>query len=396
MSTSPGMDFSILPTVTAAHVSDFTGLWDASTGTTVCPGEEEAWNMSTTQDPWCGSNVTMVIHPHRKGPLEFGFVFDTLLPVLFMLESLAIVLANMATIGAVLKTATLRSITTNILIVYLSLADFLIGPVLFYLASFVLFRLKVNPHLHAFFGMGTFSMSLRVSVLMLTLIGMDRLVAVWKPLSYSKIVTRRRVHAVALVTWLYVAVIVGTTFAYGVSQSDVPTLLGGHPGDIVPTHLYRGVLVPHFYVPVVINCFLYGAIFVLLRRQARRVQAMSGTEPSAREERRRRQTRRISKMMTQVLGGMIITLAPFAILVQIHRPNDPGAPMWWRVSYICSMLLQYVNSFINPVIYSWQSPEWSRGYRALLGCRRVGPSGGNSNSAASIPTQPLQATVHLA
>ena len=75
--------------------------------------------------------------------------------------------------------------------------------------------------------MGIFSMSLRASVLMLSLIGVDRLIAVWKPLAYSRIVTRRRVHVLALVTLAYVAVIVGWTFGYGVRHHDARTLMTG-------------------------------------------------------------------------------------------------------------------------------------------------------------------------
>ena len=91
-------------------------------------------------------------------------------------------------------------------------------------------------------------------------------------------------------------------------------------------------------------------------------------------------------MMSLVLGGMIIAWLPFTVLIQLYRPNDRDAPEWWGASYIVSLFLQFGNSFVNPLIYCWQSSDWRAGYRKLFGVSKdSGKDFRLSGSAYSLP-----------
>ena len=336
--------------------------------------------------------VTLKDQLHMVQILDCGPVANAILYTTFILESILVMTFNMGTVTVLIRSKNLRKHVTNILIAYLSIADFCVGPTALYYTVTSVLKFPVNARVHGFFINIGAVLSLRFSLATLTLITVDRLVAVWRPLSYSKIITKKRAHVMVAITWVYIILIIGVPVTIGMFKADPYVVLTGTPRDYLPPAIYQSILQPHVYIPVILNVIMYGFVFRALAKQARKV-ASSGSADS--EERRRLQNRRIAKMMLFILIGLVVTICPFGILIQLYKPTDPLAPAWWQFTLQLSYILLYSNMWMNPVIYRWQSPEWRRAYLSMMRCenRNVGDSSlGNSDTKPSTTATQLQST----
>ena len=316
--------------------------------------------------------------------LDNGPIANGIFTFLLILETLVVMIFNIGTVVVLLRSKQLRKHVTNILIAYLSVADFFVGPPVLYLMLADSIQFPVNARAHGFFVNLLAILSLRLSLATLTLITADRLVAVWRPLSYSKLITKNRAHVIVAITWVYIILVNGVPLLIGVLEREPTVVLTGQPRDFLPPAIYLGILMPHVYVPILLNTVMYGIIFRILAKQASKV-ASSGSANS--EERRRLQNRRIAKMMMLILVGLVASLCPFSVLIQLYRPTDPMAPKWWTASLTLSIVLLYTNSWINPVIYRWLSPEWRRSYLVVMMCDRWSVDKSRSEGPQTISTQ---------
>uniref|UniRef100_UPI00358DF8D3 G-protein coupled receptor 52-like n=1 Tax=Myxine glutinosa TaxID=7769 RepID=UPI00358DF8D3 len=220
-----------------------------------------------------------------------------------------------------------------------------------------------------------------VSVACLACIGLDRYVAITRPLSYARLVTPCRVRLCVALIWTYSC----TVFA--------PSFLGwgkpGYHGDMFrwcghgwrTNALYTAFLVCSLYAPAAcVVCFTYSRIFCICRQHAREIRrrharfprARGGTEgtsgsgpltspdcvsggPGA--------ERRYVSVLFRITSVFYALWLPYvAYLVLESARVAYSAP----VSFLATWLAM-ANSFCNCLVYSLSTSSFRLGLRRLSG-----------------------------
>ena len=98
-----------------------------------------------------------------------------------IIEGTLITLSNLLTIVTYARNPSLHRCNTDLYVLYLAVADTVTGPQLLLLTVRKRYFPYASPRTAAFLLEGLFRVSLTTSVMTLTLIAVDRLVAVWRP-----------------------------------------------------------------------------------------------------------------------------------------------------------------------------------------------------------------------
>ena len=245
---------------------------------------------------------------------------------------------------------------TNWIVLSLAVADFFLGAG--YLPAAILLSNDWLVKLHS-----VLSFLNAVSALNLSLLTVDRYVFITRPLRYSTLLTTKR--AVLLIVAVWLASFVPHLLLYlTYSKSDpVGSLRNFEYFDIIVFEIS-----PMLALPV-----LAGRIFVIVRRQERRVeiqmrqvrfnrQAEPGSEMSSHN--RRTSTMKLICGAVAVFGfcylcETILTVYPLIVGLD---PAKAKISTYWRVL----SLLYIVNSAINPVVYALFKSDIKRSLRRMV------------------------------
>ena len=208
----------------------------------------------------------------------------------------------------------------------------------------------------------------------LTLISVDRFLAVYFPLTYHNKLNRTVAGAAVTAAWLIVVAMI------------LPPLVGYHMFD--PTkqcdvaNIYHDSYVV-FIITIsiclwILDSVLYCFVVRTAWKQMKRVHKISSiancdsnanTSSSTNNNKlRRRRQREIKKarMMAIVLGLFIIGYTPYAILSSLNHASGGDFNLARDVSVAIAMC----NSCINSVIYGIMNLEFRCAYYQLLRCRK--------------------------
>jgi len=94
------------------------------------------------------------------------------------------------------------------------------------------------------------------------------------------------------------------------------------------------------------------------------VETLKVNQPSAK-------TKVFTKMMALVVGYLILSWSPYYVIIPLYKMNDPGIPTWYVYMFDIVSILLYTNSFMNPIIYSWQIRDFREAYVKILKHKRV-------------------------
>lgn len=176
------------------------------------------------------------------------------------------------------------------------------------------------------------------SIMNLTAVSFDRQLAITSPFAYPKILTTRRVICLICFVWCYAATI-----------SCLVLISSPEHNWPYPNYLWF-VSILSFFLPLVIMLVMYARIYLVARYQARQIGRNYATDIKA------------AKTIAVVIGGFVICWLPFFIVV-LSYANHTKIPL----SFLnVAKWLEYLNSCLNPVIYTCLNRTYRNAFKKLL------------------------------
>ena len=266
-----------------------------------------------------------------------------------ILAGLNIFLAITASLGNVLILIALHKVTsiyppTKLLFRCLAVTDLLVGLntqpiyVMILISSITKSRAGRIVALEQYRGFWSGLLPL-VSVLTLSAISVDRLLALSLGLRYRHTVTLRRVWGLIVGVWLLSA-LTYTGVIFFVNK--------------IAYYFTRGTFIFLVIISVVISAFSYIKIFVSLRRQQAQIQQEQpyGARQSQLNIARYKKT---VYTIAWVQLALLICYAPYGIALLIGLAiNIPHSSTEMKVAWRALLTLLFSNSSFNPVLYCWK------------------------------------------
>ncbi|XP_029980149.1 trace amine-associated receptor 13c-like [Sphaeramia orbicularis] len=298
--------------------------------------------------------------------------------MIYTLLSLISVLTVVLNLVVVISISHFRQLhtTTNILLLSLAIADFLVGSVqmpqqMFYYGDCWLLG-DFGCALYCSFGYIIVS----VSVGNMVLISIDRYVAICDPMLYPTKVTMKRVQFSIYLCWIF-SVLHGTWILRDFLQQ--PGRYNSCYGEcVLIVHYADGVvdLVVTFLAPIIVITVLYMSVFVVVVSQARAMrsnvtsvaQRHSGTITAQKSELKAARTLGILVVVFLLCSSpyYIFTLAAENHSVE---PSAADAQLW----------LLYFNSCLNPVIYAFCYPWFRKSIKHIVTLKILQPDSKDTN-----------------
>ncbi|XP_033474262.2 trace amine-associated receptor 9-like [Epinephelus lanceolatus] len=266
--------------------------------------------------------------------------------------------------------------TTNLLLLSLAVADFLVGflqmpaDILLYRGCWVLGDLICA--ITYFIGY----ISVCVSVGNMVLISVDRYIAICDPMFYSTKVTVKRVQCCICLCWIFSAVHSSWMLRDLLKQ---PGRYNSCYGEcvIVVNYIDGAVdLVVTFFAPILVIIVLYMRVFVVAVTQAR---AMRSHITAVTAQRSKKITAKKSEMKAvRTLGVVVVVFlvcfSPYYCFT-IAAENNLVA-----VTTAASQIwLMYFNSCLNPVIYAFFYPWFRKAIKHTVTLQILKPGSSEAN-----------------
>lgn len=177
------------------------------------------------------------------------------------------------------------------------------------------------------------------SIMNLTAVSVDRMLAIVTPFKYPKLLTPKRALVVILVIWLY-------------STAIASSRLAGWPGN----SFLHFVSTVSFFLPLSIVIVMYTVIFIVVKIQVQRIGTAGGKDHA--------NEMKAAKTILVVIGAFVICWLPFFAIVVGHA-NNPKFSYPMGV-YNMFKWMEYLNSCLNPVIYTCMNRTYRRAFKRLF------------------------------
>ncbi|XP_078342772.1 beta-3 adrenergic receptor-like [Oculina patagonica] len=185
-------------------------------------------------------------------------------------------------------------------------------------------------------GAVSFTILTSVSLLTLTAISVDRLLALLLKLRYRHVVTSRRIRAFVVCAWIPSIVYAITLFwEYSIAKIYGYTLQA---------------------LCILISAFCYSKIFLTLHRHTSEVQDhVHQRQPNERLPLNIRRYRKTVCTGLWILMTLVVCYVPYIIVTAIFTSNGPFSllPTLWGITGTLVIL----NSSLNPLLYCWRIRE---------------------------------------
>uniref|UniRef100_A0A8C4XF44 G-protein coupled receptors family 1 profile domain-containing protein n=1 Tax=Erpetoichthys calabaricus TaxID=27687 RepID=A0A8C4XF44_ERPCA len=256
---------------------------------------------------------------------------------------------------------------TNILVLSLAVADFLVGVII------MPFMVIQSVETCWYFGEKVcyiytcFLTTLTtVSVFNLVLIAIDRYFAICDPLLYSTKITVRITCIAVLVIWVLTFLYAcAEVFSGGNTEGDLE--LDPCPGDcLFSLNSIWSVVdsICGFIFPVLVMAILYTKIFFVAKRHAKAIsmQQMS-QESKSKGSKSKKSERKAAKILGIVMAVFLFCLSPVYIymivtlFINVSLPSAASRTLIWLV---------YINSSMNPILYALFYPWFQKSFRLLV------------------------------
>ncbi|XP_033180964.1 adenosine A2c receptor [Mastacembelus armatus] len=301
-----------------------------------------------------------------------------------------LVIAFLSTVGNVLVCAAvalnrkLRSVT-NYFLVSLAVADICVGAIAIPCAILTDIGLPRHNLYLCLLMLSVLIMFTQSSIFSLLAVAVERYVAIFMPFRYQILMTSQNAVLVILATWL-LAFLIGL----------VP-LMGWHKTPPESGYCFFVLVVDMTYMvyfnffacvlmPLVIMFLIYARIFVMVKRQLRRIAA----EQSSRGE---GQARAAASMRREIKTATSLFLVLFLFTIcwiPLHIINCflllcPHCPVPLEL-LLTAIILSHANSAVNPFLYAYTMTAFRDTFKAIfLCCRIMGDEvGGDNREAAAV------------
>ncbi|KAM3608292.1 uncharacterized protein V6R79_022672 [Siganus canaliculatus] len=260
--------------------------------------------------------------------------------------------------------------TTNLLLLSLAVADFLVGflqmpvEIFFIQGCWILgdFICAVN------YFLGFLVVS--VSVGNMVLISIDRYFAICDPMCYSSKVTLKRVEFCICLCWIFSALHSTWILRDFLKQPDRYNSCYGE--CLVVISYAEGVydFIATFFAPILVIIVLYMRVFVVAVSQARamRIHNAAVTLPHRKTATPKKSEMKAARTLGVVVVVFILCSCPYYCFTVAAKSNLLGtsasvAPIW----------LLYLNSCLNPVIYAFFYPWFRKAIKHIVTLQTLKP-----------------------
>uniref|UniRef100_A0A672FXP4 Si:zfos-169g10.2 n=1 Tax=Salarias fasciatus TaxID=181472 RepID=A0A672FXP4_SALFA len=198
------------------------------------------------------------------------------------------------------------------------------------------------------------------SIFCLTVMSVDRYLAVVHPIRSSWWRRPRVAKAISATVWAgsFVVVLPVVVFADVLKDDGNCSIVWPEPAEVWKTSFIVYTCTVGFFCPLTVICLCYLLIVIKVRSVGKRAQATSS--------RRRKSERKITRMVVVVVAVFVLCWLPFYALnilnLLVVLPGD------FRGLYFFVVVLSYANSCANPILYGFLSDNFKRGFRKAL-CR---------------------------
>ncbi|NXN87841.1 SSR5 protein, partial [Bombycilla garrulus] len=294
-------------------------------------------------------------------PPPFQLVHKVLIPVCYLLVCAVGLSGNALVIYVVLRHAKMKTVT-NIYILNLAVADVLFMLGLPFLATqnavsywpfgSLLCRLVMTVD-----GVNQFT-----SIFCLTVMSMDRYLAVVHPVRSAKWRRPRVAKLIGAAVWSFSFLVVLPVVVFSDVQEDFQTCNMNWPE---PVGVWSAAFIVYtsalgFFGPLLVICLCYLLIVVEVKASGLR----------AGSARRRRSERKVTRMVVVIVLVFVLCWLPFYTVNIVNLililPAEPAL----QGLYFFVVVLSYANSCANPVLYGFLSDNFRQSFRKVLRLRR--------------------------
>lgn len=271
----------------------------------------------------------------RSNPSAFCMVFQVFLGLLTAVT----ICGNLFVIVSVIYFRQLHT-PTNWLILSLSVADMLVGILVFPLT--MEFSSSICQHNEDLFCdlRGMFNVLLcTASILNLCFIAVDRYCAICHPLKYRSKITHHIVLTMASVTW-GLSIVIGVSF-FVIRTGEKKCTESCFLEFVIASTM--GLLFS-FYLPVIVMVCIYLKIFLVAQKQARSIQSTSSKANFTKME------RKATKMLAVVMGFFLFCWLPFFLCTTVLSFSGAFVP---SAFFEALNWLTLSNLTFNPFIYAF-------------------------------------------
>ncbi|XP_071330491.1 trace amine-associated receptor 13c-like, partial [Trachinotus anak] len=266
--------------------------------------------------------------------------------------------------------------TTNLLLLSLAVADFLVGFVQMP-AEILLFRgcwILGDFMCAVIYFLGYLIVS--VSVGNMVLISVDRYMAICDPMFYSTKVTLKRVQLCVCLCWIFSAVHSTWILRNFLKQPNWYKVCHGE--CIVTSSYVEGIvdLIVTFLSPISVITLLYMRVFVVAVSQARAMRShIAAVKPKCSETvKSKRSEMKAAKTLGVVVVVFLLCSCPYYCLTVAAVNNFVGAS-----STAIETWVLYFNSCLNPMIYVSFYPWFRKSIQHIVTLQILQPGSSEAN-----------------